>query len=64
MYTPYPKLVSQLRCLLCGEDPSDVDHIISDDHGKDMYKLFMTQSINSFFVVEVFYAPITSQPGK
>ena len=45
MYTPYPKLVSELRALLRGQDPSAIEHLISDDHGKDMYKLIFTQKI-------------------
>lgn len=43
VYTPYPAEVSKLRCLLRGEDPNSVEHYLSDDHGKDFYKLVMTQ---------------------
>ena len=43
VYTPYPKTVSELRCLLRGQDPETVKHIISDDHGKGYYKMSMTQ---------------------
>ena len=43
MYTPWPLLVSRLRCLLRGIDPNSVKHYLTDDNGKGYYKLAMTQ---------------------
>ena len=43
MYTPYPEEVSKLRCLLRGEDPNSVEHYLSDHHGKDFFKMVLTQ---------------------